>query len=186
MDDLKIVELYWQRDEQALQKTEEKYHAYCHSIAFSILQNREDSEECVNDTWLAAWQSIPPHRPRMLRTYLGKITRRLSLKRYRSLTADKRGGGEVVLALEELAECIPDVHTPADELENDRLGKVINDFLDTLPDTEMRVFVCRYWHLDPIDTIARRFGFSTSKVTSMLYRTRQKLSILLRKENIEV
>ena len=182
MEDKEIISLYWKRDERAVSETSEKYGAYCYAIARNILSSPEDAEESVNDTWLGAWESIPPHKPDVLSAFLGKITRRISLKRWRNRRAAKRGGGVVELALEELNESIPSGQTVEDALTERELPRLIDTFLDTLPDVEQRVFVCRYWYLDSIADIAKRFGFTQSKIKSMLHRARRKLRDYLRKE----
>ena len=184
MDDSQIIDLYWKRSENAIAQTGSKYGSYCYSIAWNILTNREDAEECVNDTYLAAWNSIPPKRPAILASYLGKITRHLSIDRWRARNRFKRGGGEIVLALEELEDCIADSHTPETEWEKKQLVFLINCFLDSLSDIERRVFLCRYWYMDSISDISAFTGFSLSKVTSMLYRSRMKLRIVLDKEGL--
>lgn len=184
MEDTQIIDLYFARSEQAIQETDNKYGGYCYSIAYNILANREDSEESVSDTYMAAWKAIPPRRPAIMSAFLGRITRHLSLDRWRSRNAYKRGGGEVPLALEELDECISGGETPEAALERKALALTVNRFLDSLPETERNVFLCRYWYLDPIDRIADNFGFSHSKVTSMLHRTRGKLKMLLEKEGL--
>lgn len=184
MEDKQIVTLYLQRNERAIDETAAKYGSYCFTIANNILENREDAEEAVNDAYLGLWSSIPPHRPVVLSTFLGKITRRLAIKRWQKNQAQKRGGGETQLVLEELAGCIPARDTVETEMEASELNRVLNSFLHSLPQTERSVFVCRYWYLDPIDTIARRFGFTQSKVKSMLSRTRKKLYHTLQKEEI--
>ena len=184
MEDQQIIDLYFARSEQAIQETDNKYGGYCFSIAYNILANREDSEESVSDTYLAAWKHIPPRRPGILSAFLGKITRHLALDRWRSRNAYKRGGGEVPLALEELGECVSPADTPEDAFARKELERTVNRFLDSLPETERSVFLCRYWYLDPIEKIAANFGFSQSKVTSMLHRTRGKLKALLAKEEI--
>ena len=184
MEDARIVALYWARDEKAIAESAVKYGAYCHAIARQILTSREDAEESVNDTWVGAWNSMPPHRPELLSAFLGKITRRISLKRRRDRSAEKRGGGQVELALDELGEC---VGAAADEaLEEIELARLIDAFLDALPDTEQRVFVCRYWYLDSIADISKRFGYSESKVKSMLYRIRGRLRVKLEQEGVIV
>lgn len=184
MEDSKIIELYWQRSESALAETHTKYGRYCHSIANNILHNIEDAEESVNDTYNAAWNSIPPHRPTVLSTYLGKITRRLALKKYRSRNAEKRKGDLTSIALDELEECIPSAHTVDEHLSAVELAETLNDFLATLSLTERRVFLRRYWYFDSVKAIAARFGFSESKVKMMLKRTRDKLMLRLQKEDI--
>ena len=180
MEDRRIVDLYWQRDETAIAETENKYGRFCFSIANNILRNREDAKECVNDTWLGAWNAMPPHRPEILSTFLGKITRRLSLRKWRARTAEKRGGGSMELSIEELEECIPSGQRIDEGLE------IISTFLEALPPEERRVFMRRYWYFDSIRDISRRFGFGESKVKMMLKRTRDKLLICLQKEEIWV
>ena len=183
MEDSRILDLYWQRSQQAIAETAKKYGRYCFSIAFNILENGADAEETVNDTYLGAWNAIPPHRPANLSTFLGKIARRLALKRWEAARAAKRGGGETALVLEELAGCIPG--KSLEETMNEReLSRILQKFVRDLPRTERRVFVCRYWYLDPIANIAKEFGFSQSKVKSMLLRTRNKLKKELEKEGI--
>lgn len=186
MEDAQIVALYFDRKEEAIRETANKYGKYCFSIAYNILTSRADAEETVNDTYLGAWRAIPPHRPKYLNTFLGKITRRLALMKWKARTAQKRGGGEVVLALEELGECIPDANTPDRVMEQKELASHINAFLKTLPDMEQQVFVSRYWYLNPVKTVAAQFDFSESKVKSMLSRTRKKLSVYLQKEGVTV
>ncbi len=182
MEDQKIIDLYWQRSEQAIVETDTKYGGYCYSIAYNILTNREDSEESVSDTYMAAWQSMPPKRPGILPAFLGKITRHLSIDRWRRKTADKRGGSEVSLALEELEGCVSGMESVEDRLQRKELTVLINRFLDSLPETERNVFLCRYWYADSVQDVADTFGFSVAKVNSMLYRTRQKLRRQLQKE----
>lgn len=182
MDDKQIVDLYFARKEQAIRETAKKYGKYCFAIARNILQNSSDAEETVNDTYMGAWNSIPPHRPAMLSTYLGKITRRLALKRWTANRTQKRGGSEIVLALEELAGCIPSDFDVESRINEDELTQILNDFVRNLPNPESHVFLCRYWYLDSIEAIARRFDFSQSKVKSMLSRTRKKLYAHLQKE----
>ena len=182
MDDESIVALYWSRAEAAITETALKYENYLTGIARNILSDREDVRECVNDTYHAAWNSMPPHRPSLLSTFLAKITRRISIDRWRRQNAEKRGGGQLPLALEELEDCVSGSGGVEDEVERRELAELFNDFLNTLPVTERRVFLCRYWYMDPVQSIARQFGFSRSKVTSMLYRTRAKLRAVLEKE----
>lgn len=185
MDDKRIVELYFERSEQAVSETVSKYGKYCYSIAYNILDNNEDAEESVNDTYVDAWNSIPPHRPSILSTFLGKITRRISIDRWRKGRAEKRGGGEMPLVLEELQECVADDHSVEQDVEKRCLSDIINTFVISLPETEQKVFVCRYWYMDSVDFICKQFGFSESKVKSMLYRTREKLRVILSKEGFQ-
>ncbi len=177
MRDSKIVDLYWNKDEQAIAQTQEKYGHYCYSIAYHIIFDHEDAKEIENDTYLKAWNAMPPHRPNMLSTFLGKITRRLSLNRLREKDALKRGNGEVALSFEELENVIGQ-----DSKKESELTEILNTFLETLPKEERKVFVCRYWYFDSIEEIAHDFNFSQSKVKMMLKRTRDKLSKTLMKE----
>ncbi len=184
MDDQKIVELYWRREERAITETKQKYGGYCYAIAYRILQNREDAEESVNDTYLGAWQSIPPHRPNLLSTFLGKITRNLSLKKWRTKNAAKRGGGEVALTLEELKDCVPAPRTVEEEVEVRALAAIIDDFLRGLPEEERDIFLCRYWYFDSVKEISGQFACSESKVKMKLLRTRKKLLERLEREEV--
>jgi len=184
MEDNRIVELFWARSENAITETSFKYGNYCYAIAYNILFNAEDAEESVNDTYLGAWNSMPPHRPAILSTFLGKITRRVSLNRWRDKNRVKRGDGEMPLVFEELAACIPSVYDVEQTVEANELSKVINDFIGSLSETERNVFIRRYWYFDPLSEICLQFGFSQSKVKSMLHRIRRKLLIFLEKEGI--
>ncbi|MBQ2855109.1 MAG: sigma-70 family RNA polymerase sigma factor [Oscillospiraceae bacterium] len=183
MEDHEIIDLFFQRSEQAIVQTDQKYGGYCYSIAYNILENREDSRECVNDTYFTAWNTIPPSRPTIFSAFLAKLTRHLSIDRWRHQNARKRGGGTVEVALEELGDCVGS-DTPENKLQQQEITRVLNTFLGSLPETERNVFLCRYWYLDPIRTIADRTGFSQSKVASMLHRTRGKLRIVLEREEL--
>ena len=174
MNDKNIVDLYFNRDEEAITQTDKKYGRYCYSIAYNILTNKEDAEESVSDTYMTAWRAIPPRRPSVLSAFLGKITRHISIDRWRERSAYKRGGGEVTLALEELEDCVAGLQNVEMEYERKELIRAYVKFLDTLPITERRVFLCRYWYVDSVEAIAEKFGFSQSKVKTMLYRTRKK------------
>ena len=184
MNDSQIVALFFDRDQRAIEETAARYGNYCYSIVHNILNNREDAEEAVSDTYLALWASIPPHKPTVLRTFLGKIARRTALKQWEKMRTQKRGGGEVALALEELSEYLSDGNTPETAIQAAELTQILNAFLRNLPKEERQVFVCRYWYLDSIADIAARFGFSQSKIKSMLARTRIKLRAALTKEGI--
>ncbi len=184
MKDGQIVDLYWARDERALAETEAKYGGYCLAIARNILSDGADAEECVNDTWLGAWNAMPDARPNALAAFLGKITRRLALDRWRAKYAAKRGGGEVPLVLDELAECAPAGEGPEEALAARVLAEAVNAFLRSLPPVEMGVFLRRYWYLESVKDTAQRLGFSQSKVKSMLARTRRKLKDYLEKEGL--
>lgn len=175
MDDSKIVQLYWDRDEQAIPATSDKYGTYCISIAQNILGNQEDAEECVNDTYMSAWNSMPPHRPKILSVFLGKITRNLSLNRYKQNTAGKRGGGEVPVVLDEIAELVSDTGSVEQEVDRKELVKAIDAFLDRLPTDKRSIFICRYWYFDSVSKIAARFGMTENHVSVTLNRLRVKL-----------
>ena len=182
MEDNRIVDLYWQRNEDAISETASKYGKYLRSISYQILSNAQDAEECVSDTYRDAWNTMPPHRPSVLSTFLGKITRRISIDLWRKYNAEKRGNGEIAIVLDELEDCVSGGESVENEVEYMELIKKINDFLATLSDNERHIFLCRYWYLDSVSSIAKQFCFTESKVTSMLYRTRTKLRMLLEKE----
>lgn len=182
MQDYQIIALYNARDERAIGETAQKYGSYCMSIAQNILHNMMDSEECVNDTWLQTWNSIPPACPSVLKTYVGRITRNLSINRYRANRREKRGGGEVDVALEELGEVALDEYEVQTQVERMELCEAFNRFLRTLPARECNVFIRRYYHLDSVENIARRYGISRSNVFKILSRTRQRLKIFLEEE----
>lgn len=181
MEDQGIVELFFDRSEQAIVETDKKYGGYCYTIAYNILACREDSEESVSDTYWTAWNTIPPRKPNFLNAFLGKITRHISIDRWRKQNAQKRGGKEMILALDELGECVDTLGLDA-ELSQRELARILNSFLTALPETERNVFLCRYWYLDSIEAIVKITGFSQSKVTSMLHRTRGKLRKKLNEE----
>lgn len=184
MEDEKIIELYFERNESAISETAEKYGNYLYKIAFNILSDNEDSEESVNDTYMSAWNTIPPEKPNVFSAFLSKITRYISLNRYRAGKAEKRGGGEIDAAFEEIEECVPDKSDIYDEIETKELAEVISDYLKKLPETERKIFVCRYYYLDSLSDISEQFGFSQSKVASMLHRTRKKILSHLEKEGV--
>ena len=186
LEDAAIISLYWRRDAQAIPATAEKYGSYCTAVARNILRDQRDTEECVNDTYLRAWNAMPPHRPAVLSAFLGKITRNLALNRHRKDAAEKRGGGEADAVFEELAHVVSHQDTPESDLDRRELLGAINEFLAALPDTKRRIFVCRYWYFDSITEIAERFGFGQSKVKMMLLRTRGKLLAQLEREEMIV
>ena len=184
MEDAAIVELYWQRSERAIKETERQYGSYCHSIARSICGTREDAEECVSDTWLRAWNLMPDKRPAVLSVFLGGITRQLALDRFKAGRRKKRGGGEVPLALDELAECVPDGTDLERRVEEQVLKQAVGAFVAGLPEADRLVFVLRYWYLVPVAEIAGRLGYSQSKTKSILFRTRGKLKRYLQEEGL--
>ena len=186
LNDNAILALYWDRDDRAIAETDLAYGAYCRSIANNILSDDEDTEESVNDTYLAAWNSIPPKKPEVLRTFLGRLTRNISINRWKSRRAEKRGGGQLPLALDELEGCIPDRNDPEQSLEVRELGHAIDKFLRDLPLRDCNIFLRRYWHLDPVADIAARYSISESNVKTILFRTRAKLKNYLEGEGISI
>lgn len=182
MEDREIIDLFWARDQAALAETAEKYGGYCYAIAFRILSDRQDAEECVNDALMGLWNSIPPQRPAVLSAFVGTLVRRASLRKWRSDRAAKRGGGETALALEELGDVLSDGRDPDRELDERELSRAIHAFLRSLRAAERNVFLSRYWYIRSIGEIARQYGFTEAKVRSMLYRTRKKLKNYLIKE----
>ena len=184
MEDRKIVDLYWQRDENAIPETAAKFGGYCRTIAYNILSDAEDAEECLNDTWLGAWNTMPTNRPNKLAPYLGKLSRWISLTRLREKTSLKRGGGETELVLDELAEAVDSGADVEKAVELKELNAALRRFLKNLGETERQVFLARYWFIASIAEIAEKFGFSESKVTSMLHRTRKKLLAYLKEEGL--
>ncbi len=186
MEDSQIVALYWARDESALTESGAKYGGYCRAIALGILASPEDAAECVNDTWLRAWESMPPHRPARLDTFLGRLTRNLSLDRWRALRAQKRGGGQVELALEELAECLSSSDCPEAAVEAGALAESLDRFLAALPREKRVLFVQRYWYLRPVEELASLHGMRKNTVASTLFRLRSQLRRHLEEEGFTV
>ena len=175
MEDHNIVDLYWFRDENAISETDKKYGSYCNTIANNILYNLEDSKECVNDTYLKTWNSIPPTRPKILKAFLGKITRNLAFNKYKHNHVMKRGNGEIAVVLDELAECVSGVDDVEQEIDRRELVATINSFLETLPPKKRNIFICRYWYSDSVSSIARRYEMTESNVSVTLNRLRSKL-----------
>ena len=169
MNDAGIIDLYWQRSERAIPETENAYGPYCHTVAYNLLRNAEDAEESVNDTWLAAWNAMPPERPNSLKAFLGRITRNISVTRLRRSGSQKRGGGEASLAIDELSECLPGESDPARTAENRELLRSI-------------IFLGRYFYALTAEEIAARLGMKTAAVKTSLYRTRKRLAQKLEEE----
>ena len=186
MEDQQIVQLYFDREERAIPETAKKYGRYFMTIARNILGNGEDAEECVNDTYLQAWNTIPPNRPQMLSAFLGKIVRNLAFNKYKYNTADKRGKGELPLVLQELAGCIPSAEDVAKTYEKKELTQMINEFLAALPEEKRRLFVRRYWYTDSVNDIARHYGMSPAAVSMSLKRLREKLHHFLKERRYEL
>lgn len=186
MQDEKIVELYWQRDETAIQETQLKYDRYLHKIAFNILEDEEDSKESVNDSYLAAWNSMPPHKPVTLSTYLGKLTRRISIDVFRKKNRQKRQCSQYTLSLTELEECVSAGDTTIEVVEARVLGEALSRFLRDISEEARHVFLGRYYFLDTVRDVADYCHMSEAKVKSLLYRTRLELKTYLEKEGYEV
>lgn len=182
MDDEKIVSLYWDRDETAIAETQRKYDRYLTKIAYNILNDTQDSQESVSDTYLAAWNSMPPQRPSVLSTYLGKLTRRISIDRFRYRARDKRAASQYALSLEELDECISGGNTTEEAVDLKLLGEAIGRYLRTLPEETRAVFVGRYYYLDSVKEVAAYCRISESKCKTLLHRTRLGLKDYLTKE----
>ncbi len=186
MDDNKIIQLYWDRDADAINITNQKYGRYCTSIAKNILKNNEDTEECVNDTYLKAWNSMPKNWPQRLSVYLGTITRNISFNKYKQKYAGKRGCGEISLVLDELEEVVSGTEWVEKQVEEKELLCAINDFLSSLPDDKRNQFVRRYWYSDPIADISKDYNLSVGSITMSLKRTREKLKEYLLKRGFEL
>lgn len=184
MEDELIIELYWQRNESAINHTNKKYGNYCHKIAFNILSDHADCEECLNDAYLKVWNSIPVDKPRIFSAYLGKITRNLAINMYNYSHAKKRGGGEIELIFEELEDCLPSPQNDEGEEKSLQITQIINAFLYSLSEENRNIFVRRYWYGDSIKEIAKYFHYNQSKIKSMLFRNRKLLKIELTREGI--
>lgn len=186
MDDRRIVEHFLNRSEEALLQIDIKYGRYCHRVAFNVLGNAEDSEECVNDAYMRVWGSIPPNEPSSLSAYVGKITRNIALDKLRQKNSSKRGNGEVPVLLDELAECVSGVDELERRQDSAEIIDALNGFLETLSATERGVFMRRYWMMEPIADVAARYDISVSKTTTMLFRLRGRLKKHFMKEGISL
>lgn len=185
MDDLEIVQLYWERDEKAIVETEEKYHRYLYKISYNILSNHEDTKECINDTYIKIWNSIPPQKPTSFYAYIGRVIRNLSIDLWQKNRAKKRYvGGDILLS--ELEDCIPSSSSVWQEVEGKILSRILSDWLYTLPKEERVMFVQRYWYGDSIKEIARRSGTNPKKLASKMFRLRSNLKGVLGNEEIRV
>lgn len=184
MEDKTIIELFFARDPKAIEVSSQKYGRYCYKIAYNILSNKEDSEECVNDAFLAAWENIPPQNPNILSAYFGKITRNISLKKYRLQTTQKRGGTTKLLPFEELNDCIPEKSGVFDQLDVKEISYIIDDFLRNLVKSERYIFIRRYWYCDSIEDICNSTGFNKGQVKMKLSRIRKKLLLKLGEEGV--
>ena len=170
MEDKKIIQLYFERSETAIAETATKYGKLCHTIAYNILYNEEDTQECVNDTYLKAWEVIPPQIPEKLAAFLGKITRNFAISKYRHNSSLKRGGGQVACALEELEECVT-----VDLRHADRLADLLSDFLESQEELDRKLFMGRYWHAVPVKDLADEYGMTPNAVSLRLHRVRGDL-----------
>lgn len=184
MTDEEIIQLYWSRSDRAVAASEAAYGGYCYSVAYGVLNNAEDAEESVNDTWMAAWNAIPPTWPESLKAFFGQICRRLSITRLRRERRLKRGGGEADLVLDELKGCMPSGCDPQKSLEAKELGMAVNRFLAGLPERERDLFLARYWYMLPVREAARRLSMGTGAAKTALHRLRKRLSEQLQKEGL--
>lgn len=184
MNDTEIVELYFARNENAIKETDAKYGRLCRSISYNILHNHEDTEDCVNDTYLGAWNAIPPTRPNNFAAFISRIARNLSLKRLEFMNCEKRSA-DVLVSLDELSSVLPDERF-APDVNDENVGELISRFLRTQKETIRNVFIRRYYFFDSVKDIAKRFSFSESKVKNMLFQTRNKLKEYLIKEGVEI
>lgn len=186
MEDEQILDLYFARDERAVAETDRKYGGYCFSLANTILHDDQDAEETVSDTYLKVWNVIPPERPGVFKMFLAKITRNLAFSRWRSYTAEKRGGGEMALVLEELEECIAAPGGVEDRVNARELARAIRTFLDTLSAREQDIFLRRYFFVEESSVIAERYGMKTATVLRTLSRIRMKLKKHLTQEGYAI
>ena len=183
LEDSEIIALFYERSEQAIVELDRKYGAAVRKTAANILNDRQDEEECANDTWLGVWNSVPPQNPRPLRAYVCRIARNLAVKRYHANTAQKRSGG-YELVLDEMAECIPSTVSVEDDYTARELSAAISRFLDTLSYEDRFCFLRRYWYADPVAEIARMTRLDAHRISVRLYRTREKLHRYLKEEGL--
>ncbi len=186
MEDTRIIQLYWDRDGRAIAATADKYGSYCTAIAQNILGSKEDAEECVNDAYLRAWNAIPPQKPNVLSAFLGRITRNLALNKYRRSSAEKRGGNELPIVLDELSEIVSDQSDIEQTIDQRELLRTINRFLGTLSSQKRSLFLCRYWYFDSISAIALQFHMTENSVSVTLNRIRHKLRRYLSERGFEL
>lgn len=186
MEDSQIVDLYWERNESALTKTAEKYGRFCFSVAYNILNNHEDSEECVNDTYLEAWEAMPPQRPKLLSAFLAKITRNNAINRVRFLKRKKRKGDKTDILLSELEDCFPSNKSAEDKFDEAYVAGIISKYLSDVSKNKAAIFVFRYFFCYSIEELSAKTGYSQSKVASILFRMRGELKIQLEKGGIKI
>ena len=185
MEDSMIIEMYWNRNENAIEETNKKYGKYCFSVANNILNSKEDSDECVNDTWLRTWNIVPPKKPDKFRIFLAKITRNLSFDKYKSKNTAKRSG-EMLYILDELSECISGGNTTDNEVDMKLLADCINSFLKTVSQRDRTVFLRRYFYAEPVGSIAEKLNITANNASAILSRLRNKLREHLTKEGFEI
>ncbi len=186
MNDNEIIELFNKRSEEAIKETDKVYGRYCRALTYGILGNHEDSEECVNDTYMRLWEQIPPKRPPRLGAFAAKIARNLALNRREQLAADKRGGGLCAVDYDEIAECLPSGNTVEKKSDENELTAALERFVRTLAPEKRQIFLKRYWGFMQVSAIASEMGISPEKVKTSLHRTREKLRIFLEKEGIDI
>ncbi len=182
MRDEEIVELYFRRDEKAIDETDKKYGNYCQAIANNILGNKQDVDECLDDTYMKIWDNIPPTRPRIFKVYIAKVTRNIAFNMFQKYRTKKRGGGTMVEVLDELYECVPDISDVEQKALEKELSSIIRDFVRNLPERDADIFTCRYFYTESIDEIAEKFGLKKNNVSVILNRLRGKLAKRLEKE----
>ncbi len=186
MEDLQIVQLFLDRSEKAIEALSEKFGKYLNAIAFNVLSDKEDAEECVNDAYLRVWNSIPPQRPGCLKAFAGKITRNLALDLLDKKNALKRGGSRINIALDELSEVVGNSSDPLENLQMQELTKCLNDFLEALPSDKRILFMKRYWYLMSVRDIAKEMDMTEANVKTSLFRVRKQLKEELTKEGINI
>ncbi len=183
MDDKQIIELYFERNEQAIKETETKYGAFCHRIAMNILGIHEDAEECVNDTYYSVWKQIPPTVPEVFKVYLGRITRNLSISRFRAMRAKKRYSSMEIM-LSELNDCVPSSSNVEQTIEVMQLSDYISEWLDSLPEEDCALFVRRYWFGDEVQELAKKCGITAAKMAQRMLRLRKSLKAALEQKGV--
>ena len=183
VDDKQIIELYFERNEQAIKETEKKYGRFCHCIAMNVLGIHEDAEECVNDTYYSVWKQIPPTIPEIFKVYLGRITRNLSISRFRAMRAKKRYSSMEIM-LSELNDCVPSSVNVEQSIEVMQLSEYISQWLDGLSEEDRALFVRRYWFGDEVQELAKKYGISAAKMAQRMLRLRKSLKAALEKKGV--
>ena len=185
MNDKQILDMLWQRDEKAIDAMQQQYGKYCRYVAMRIVEDEQDADEILNDTWLTAWNNVPPQQPEPFKAYLGALCRNHAIDRYREKYAQKRTG-QTALCLDELAECVPDNGSTLDAAAQIHLRDTLNAFLSSLPQKTRRIFLGRYWYNTPLSELANTYGMRENAVANLLLRTRKKLKQTLEKEGFFV